>query len=96
MGAVKLSSEATSFLDAASKSYGNAGVWAMFSGGDDSLACAIVTARAKNFRGCVHLDTGIGIPETRQFVRETCNTRGWPLLVYRAVDCGQNYAGGVL
>lgn len=63
----------------------------MFSGGDDSLACALVTAQAQLFRGCVHLDTGIGIDETRAFVRETCRTQGWPLKVYRAVDYGQDY-----
>jgi 3'-phosphoadenosine 5'-phosphosulfate sulfotransferase (PAPS reductase)/FAD synthetase len=71
--------------------YESAGVWALFSGGHDSLAAALVTSQAKDFRACVHIDTGIGIPETQEFVRETCREQGWPLLVYRAVDCGQNY-----
>jgi 3'-phosphoadenosine 5'-phosphosulfate sulfotransferase (PAPS reductase)/FAD synthetase len=29
----------------------------------------------------VHIDTGIGIPETQEFVRETCREHGWPLEV---------------
>lgn len=72
--------------------YGASGIWAMFSGGDDSLAAVLITSRTEHFRGCVHIDTGIGIAETQDFVRETCREQGWPLLVYRAVDHGQVYA----
>jgi 3'-phosphoadenosine 5'-phosphosulfate sulfotransferase (PAPS reductase)/FAD synthetase len=28
----------------------------------------------------VHINTGIGIEETRQFVRDTCKEQGWPLI----------------
>lgn len=84
--------DATAFLDAVSAEYGASAVWSMFSGGDDSLATAIVTAQAKQFRGCLHLDTGIGIPETQAFVIETCRQQGWPLRIYRAKECGQDYA----
>ena len=83
--------EAIDLLNDAADRHLASGVWAMFSGGDDSLACALVTAQARLFRGCVHLDTGIGIDETRAFVRETCRAQGWPLKVYRAIDCGQDY-----
>jgi 3'-phosphoadenosine 5'-phosphosulfate sulfotransferase (PAPS reductase)/FAD synthetase len=84
--------EAIALLDEAADRHKASGVYAMFSGGDDSLACALVTAQAQQFRGCVHLDTGIGIEETRAYVRETCHQQGWPLWVYRAIDCGQDYA----
>lgn len=82
---------AVELLEAVAREYKASGVWAMFSGGDDSLATAIVTSRAAQFRGCLHIDTGIGIPETQEFVRETCRQQGWPLAVYRAIDQGQSY-----
>lgn len=83
--------EAVTFLDAVTAEHQASGVWSLFSGGDDSLATAVVTARAAKFAGCLHLDTGIGIPETQEFVIETCRQRGWPLKIYRAKDCGQDY-----
>lgn len=83
--------DAIGLLDEQADRHRAVGVYALFSGGDDSLANTIVTTKAKHFRACVHLDTGIGIPETRAFVVETCRVQGWPLLVYRARDCGQDY-----
>lgn len=59
-------------------------VFALFSGGHDSLSATAVAAKHPAFSGAVHLNTGIGIPETREFVRETCAERGWPLLEYEA------------
>ena len=63
-----------------------------FSGGDDSL----VTAHwcMNNVPDCeiFHANTGIGIEQTRLFVRETCAKHGWPLTEIRAKeDCGQDY-----
>lgn len=82
---------AVAVLDRAYTEHRASGVWALISGGDDSLATAIVTAQALGFRGCLHIDTGIGIPETQAFVVETCRQQGWPLKVYRATDYGQDY-----
>lgn len=87
--------EAEAFIETVCAEH-DAPVWAMFSGGDDSLANAIVTSRASRFAGCLHLDTGIGIPETRAYVEEVCQWQGWPLFVYRAEDCGQRYEDLVL
>ena len=70
---------AVDLLNEATERHHAAGVWVGFSGGDDSLTAALVTAQAAQFRGCLHLDTGIGIPETQDFVRETCQRQGWPL-----------------
>lgn len=75
--------DAVDLLDSTAEAHGASAVWSLLSGGDDSLATAIVTSRAKLFRGCLHIDTGIGIPETQTFVRETCAAQGWPLKVYR-------------
>lgn len=68
-------------------------VFGMLSGGHDSLT---VTHWAANYLGSrmdgiIHIDTGIGLPETQQFVVDTCKQFGWPLKIYRAVDCGQVY-----
>jgi len=81
---------AVALLDEASLHH-DADVFALFSGGDDSLTNTLITVRAQRFRACVHLDTGIGIPETQAFVLDTCRREGWPLLIYRAKECGQDY-----
>jgi len=45
----------------------------------------------------VHINTGIGIPQTRQFVRDTCKEHGWQLREIRAKeDCGQDFRQIVL
>ena len=67
-------------------------IFALFSGGDGSLAATHWAMN--NVPGCqvAHIDTGIGIPATQAFVRETCEREGWPLTVMRAKeDCGQDY-----
>ena len=61
-------------------------LYALFSGGDDSLTATSVVARHARFSGCIHLDTGTGVPETRAFVEETCRQQGWPLTVYSAPE----------
>lgn len=66
--------------------------FAMFSGGDGSLAATHWAMN--NVPGCqvAHVNTGIGIPATGEFVRETCRREGWPLTEIRAKeDCGQDY-----
>lgn len=54
--------------------------YAMFSGGHDSLASTILASRMDGFEGVVHINTGIGIEQTRTFVRETCAEHDWPLI----------------
>lgn len=57
-------------------------LWAMFSGGHDSLTATHVAAQHPRFAGVVHINTGIGIEQTREFVRDTCRREGWPLREY--------------
>lgn len=69
-------------LNAAIEQYAPSHVFAMFSGGYDSLVTAHITAQHPRFSGCVHINTGTGIPETREYVYETCRAQGWPLKEY--------------
>lgn len=71
--------------------------FALFSGGDGSLAATHWSMN--NVQGCqvAHIDTGIGIKRTQDFVRETCSREGWPLTIIRAKeDCGEDYDDFVL
>lgn len=57
----------------------NAPGFALFSGGHDSL-CATHVAMTNGYaQEVVHVNTGIGVEQTREFVRETCARFGWPL-----------------
>jgi len=76
--------EAYQILDSAIEQYAPFGLYSCFSGGDDSLATAILTSQHPAFAGCVHVNTGIGVELTRQFVRETCREQGWPLFELHA------------
>jgi len=72
--------------------YNPRAVFALLSGGDGSLAATHWAM--KNIPGCqvAHINTGIGIERTRNFVRETCEREGWQLTEIRArEDCGQDY-----
>jgi 3'-phosphoadenosine 5'-phosphosulfate sulfotransferase (PAPS reductase)/FAD synthetase len=67
-------------------------IYALLSGGDGSLRATHWAMN--NVPGCrvAHINTGIGIEATRQFVRETCAFYGWDLTEIRAKeDCGQDY-----
>lgn len=67
-------------IDAAVDEFNPSHVFALFSGGHDSLSSTAVAAKHSAFSGVVHINTGVGIEQTREFVRETCAERGWPLI----------------
>ncbi len=53
--------------------------FALFSGGHDSL-CATHVAMTNGYaQEVVHVNTGIGIEQTNQYVRDICAEHGWPL-----------------
>jgi len=83
-------------LDIAIRRYDPVAVFGMFSGGHDSLCAVHLASQHPRFTAAVHVNTGIGVEQTREFVRETCHDRGWPLLEYRAADQGQVYEDLVL
>ena len=55
-------------------------IFALFSGGHDSLCSTKIASEHPKFQAAVHINTGIGIEETRQFVRDSCKEQGWPLI----------------
>jgi 3'-phosphoadenosine 5'-phosphosulfate sulfotransferase (PAPS reductase)/FAD synthetase len=65
-------------------------ITAAFSGGDDSLATLHIAARFAREHGyrfeVLHLDTGIGIPDTQEYVVRHCQEHGFPLYIYRAAE----------
>lgn len=80
--------EACGFIDKAVAEYKPKHVFGLFSGGHDSCSVTHFAAHVLGPRldGVVHVNTGIGIPETRQYVRETCDRYGWNLLEYKATE----------
>lgn len=54
-------------------------IFALFSGGHDSLCATHIAANHPRFKAVVHCNTGIGIEETREYVRQVCRDQGWPL-----------------
>lgn len=67
-------------LDRAISHYRPAKVWALFSGGTDSTASALLASKHPAFSGALHLVTGTGVPETLAHVQRICSARGWDLL----------------
>lgn len=68
-------------LDRAIETYKPSRVWALFSGGTDSTASALLASKHPAFSGALHLDTETGIPETQAHVRAACNEHGWNLII---------------
>lgn len=60
--------------------------FALFSGGHDSLTALLIGETSGQMTAAVHINTGIGVPATREFVRQTCVARGCPLIEKRATE----------
>ncbi len=61
-------------------------VFGLFSGGHDSFSACYVASLERHFNGIAHINTGWGIEATREYVRDTCNSREWRLLEYKASE----------
>ena len=66
-------------------------IYSLFSGGHDSLCATHIASSHPNFMGVVHINTGIGIEDTRKFVRDTCATHNWKLIEVFAASLGNHY-----
>lgn len=82
-------------IDAAVKVYKPVAVFAAFSGGHDSLTSTAVAMANDHVDAVVHINTGIGVEETRQFVRDTCDREGWDLIEVKP-PAGHSYRDIVL
>lgn len=69
-------------IDAALAIHKPSHVFGMFSGGHDSLCATHLISQHPSFTRAVHINTTIGIEQTRQFVRDTARDRQWKLLEY--------------
>lgn len=80
--------EASTILNLAIDKYQPTKIFALFSGGHDSLTATVMACGllGEELDAVVHIDTGIGIPETQQFVIDVCAQMGLPLLIYRASE----------
>ncbi len=67
-------------IDTAIAEHNPSHLFALFSGGHDSLCSTAVAAKHPSFTAAVHINTGVGIEETREFVRTTAAEHGWPLI----------------
>lgn len=74
--------EAKAILDEAVEQYQPTHIFGLLSGGHDSLCATHVTCQHIYFQGAVHINTGTGVPETTDFVRQTCLEQRWKLLEY--------------
>ena len=63
--------------------HGPSHVFALYSGGNDSVCAAHVASQHPAFSGTVHIHTGIGIKETRRHAHTVASQQGWPFRVYR-------------
>jgi len=71
-------------LDTAYAQHRPVAIFLMFSGGHDSLTATHLGAAWAEKHGypfkVAHINTGIGVEQTREFVRETCREQNWPLV----------------
>ena len=73
-------------LDAAIQIHKPIAVFGLFSGGHDSFSACYVASLHPAFTAAVHINTGTGVPATREYVIETCWRRNWKLLEYKATE----------
>ena len=80
--------KAKDILEAAIRLHSPKYIFGLFSGGHDSCTVThfVASVLEDRMEGVVHINTGIGIPQTRQYVRDTCKHYGWNLLEYKATE----------
>lgn len=71
-------------IDTAIAEHNPSHVFALFSGGDDSVSAANLISKHPRFTACVLIDTGIALAEAHEHARDVCKAQGWPLLVYKS------------
>jgi 3'-phosphoadenosine 5'-phosphosulfate sulfotransferase (PAPS reductase)/FAD synthetase len=65
-------------------------VSAGLSGGHDSITATYIASLFSPFHSAFHIDTGVGLRATEDFVLNACEKMGWELEVYRALENTKN------
>lgn len=80
--------KAREILESAIETYRPKHIFSLLSGGHDSMTVTHFAASVLGDRlaAVVHINTGIGIEQTREYVRERCKDFGWKLLEYKATE----------
>ena len=78
--------EAKVILEEAITRFQPRAVFALYSGGHDSVTATHLAFNSIRVDAAVHVNTGIGVEATRVHVRSICSQYGWRLLEYRAAD----------
>lgn len=86
LDAATLVCRAVSRIEDAIREHRPSAIFGLFSGGHDSLTCTHIASLVPGFTAAVHINTGIGVNQTRDFVRETAKCQGWRLLEYKAAE----------
>ena len=87
--------DAYEILDRGYEEHKPVATFLLFSGGHDSLTATHLSASWCQERGLpfkvAHVNTGIGVEETREFVRDTCRQHEWDLVELHADREEQTY-----
>ena len=80
--------EASEIVSDALQAYQPSAMIGLFSGGHDNYTVThfVASQFSDQLSAVCHIDTGIGIPETQQFVVDRCDAHGWDLRIYRAME----------
>lgn len=80
--------EARGYIETAIEMHKPKHIFTLLSGGHDSMSVTHFAASVlgKRMEAVVHINTGIGIEQTRRYVREQCAHHGWNLLEYKATE----------
>ena len=65
--------------------------WALLSGGKDSTLAAVEMSNAGRLEGIVFIDTGIGLIETNQYVKDLIERFGWKMMTFRGYTSYDSY-----
>lgn len=82
----KLESQAADILQAAIEQHNPKYIIGLFSGGGDSTVATHLASRNSLFSFALKINTGIGIEQTNEYVRETCKAWGVELREYSAAN----------
>jgi len=72
-----------SILEAAEIIHKKTDFYALVSGGKDAVSIAHWLSEQNRLKAVLHIDTGVGIQATQDFVKDLCQDQGWPLEILK-------------